>query len=331
MKPILPPVPQTDPRRSAYAVMAMVAAVVIPATLTLVRVVEPAELVIASPDPTPRGYTWSLLLFILPATVLGLWFWRHPEHRLPKRAFWRTITLLTPLGIVLDFVFGSIFLTFKNKAATVGWLLPAVGGRIPIEEYVFYFTGFLVVLLMYAWADEYWMAAYNVADYRAEAAGIPRLIMFHKESLLVGAALLVAAVTYKNFSAQPKGFPGYFTFLVVAAFLPSAGFFRVARPFINWRAFSLTMFMILLVSLLWEVTLAVPYQWWGYNPDAMVGLYIGAWSELPIEAVCVWVAVTYTTVITYEVIKIWQASERPLRDAMLGQRKAAPPPHSPNG
>ena len=48
----------------------------------------------------------------------------------------------------------------------------------------------------------------------------------------------------------------------------------------------------------WEATLAVPYGWWGYHPRAMIGLDIGAWSNLPVEAVCVWLAVTYTTVIT---------------------------------
>jgi hypothetical protein len=43
-------------------------------------------------------------------------------------------------------------------------------------------------------------------------------------------------------------------------------FFPTARPFINWRAFSLTLFIIVLVSLIWEATLAVPYQWWGFQP-----------------------------------------------------------------
>jgi len=39
----------------------------------------------------------------------------------------------------------------------------------------------------------------------------------------------------------------------------------------------------------------------------MIGLKIGAWSDLPIEAPCVWMAVSFTTVIVYEVIKIWKA------------------------
>ena len=74
--------------------------------------------------------------------------------------------------------------------------------------------------------------------------------------------------------------------------------------------FSLTIFMILLISLFWEATLAVPYQWWGYQQEEMMGISIGAWAGLPIEAVLVWIAVAYGTTIVYEVMKVWQASGR---------------------
>ena len=300
-------------------VVALAAVVAIPAALTLVRVDHPARLTLEHRDPTPMGYTWSLLLFVVPLLALAVWFTLHREHRLPKRAFWRTIWTLTPLGFGLDFFFGARFLDFGNPRATLGWNLRAVGGVIPIEEYVFYLTGFLTILLLYLWADEYWLSAYNVADYAAEARQIPRLVLFHPESLIVGVLLLGGALAYKKlFSMYPEGFPGYFAFLIAAAFVPSASLLRAARPFINWRAFSFTMYFVLLVSLLWEVTLAIPYRWWGYNMDAMIGLTIGGWWELPIEAVCVWLTVTYTTVIVYEVTKIWQASGRPLKEAMLG-------------
>ena len=97
-------------------------------------------------------------------------------------------------------------------------------------------------------------------------------------------------------------------------------FFPVARRFINWRALSLTLFFMLLVSLLWEVTLAVPYNWWNFQHRQMTGIFIGAWSYLPIEEVCVWVAVTYATAIIFEVVKVWLASERTVRDAFIGTR-----------
>jgi len=176
------------------------------------------------------------------------------------------------------------------------------------------------VLLLYVWLDEFWLAAYNVPDYPGESKKISRLFQFHRTSAAVGVVLIVAAVVYKKmFSPYPDGFPGYFTVLIVGGFVPSVSFFPTARPFINWRAFSLTLFFVLLVSLLWEATLAVPYEWWGYQTEQMVGLPIGAWARLPIEAVCVWIAVTYGTVVVFEVFKLWQASGKRAKHAFLGR------------
>ncbi len=103
--------------------------------------------------------------------------------------------------------------------------------------------------------------------------------------------------------------------------MPSVSFYPTMRKFINWRAMSLTLFFVLLISLLWEATLALPYGWWNYQRPAMMGIFIGAWSGLPIEAVFVWLAVTYGTVILFEVVKIWQASGRPAREALVGSRR----------
>jgi hypothetical protein len=50
----------------------------------------------------------------------------------------------------------------------------------------------------------------------------------------------------------------------------------------------------------------------------MMGLLIGAWAGLPIEAVAVWIAVTYGTTIVYETLKVWQASGKSARRAFLG-------------
>jgi lycopene cyclase domain-containing protein len=148
-----------------------------------------------------------------------------------------------------------------------------------------------------------------------------RLVQFHATSLILAVALIGSAWFYKKHLALPEdraGFPGYFTFLVAGALIPAVIFFPVARRFINWRALSLTLFFMLLVSLLWETTLAVPYGWWSFQHRQMIGLFIGAWSRLPIEEVCVWIAVTYATVIVFEVVKIRLVSERSVRDALLG-------------
>ena len=89
-------------------------------------------------------------------------------------------------------------------------------------------------------------------------------------------------------------------------------------PVTNWRALSLTLFILLLTSLLWEVTLAVPYGWWDFQDAAMVGVRITAWSRLPVEEVCVWIAVTYATVIVYEIVRRWRASGKRILHALMG-------------
>lgn len=312
------PAHSLSPRRSAWIIVAMMAMVAIPAAITLNTVQQPATLVVPA-DPTPHGYTWSLLLFIVPIVVIALWFLPREGIRIPQKAFWLTILILVPLGCGLDFFFAHKFFFFPNRNATLGLGGPAIGGPVPIEEYVFYLTGFMAVLLLYIWMDEYWLAAYNVTDYPTEAKKISRLLRFHPTSLAVAVALIVMAIVYKKlFAPNPAGFPGYFVFLVVGTLVPAASFFPTARQFINWRAFSITLFFILLVSLLWEATLAVPYGWWGYREDQMLGVSIKAWSRLPIEAVCVWIAVTYATTIVFEVVKLWQASGRKAKHAFLG-------------
>ena len=163
---------------------------------------------------------------------------------------------------------------------------------------------------MYGWVS---FGAYNVADYPGEARKMRRLLHFHPTSLILAVVLIGAAWFYKKHfavSENQAGFPGYFTVLVAAALLPAVTFFPVAKRFINWRALSLTVFFMMLISLFWEATLALPYNWWNFRHNQMIGVFIGAWSDLPVEEVCVWIAVSYATVIVFEVVKIWIASER---------------------
>jgi hypothetical protein len=311
------------PRISAWVVVTMLAIIAVPAGITLHTVRSPVTLQATSTNPTPYGYTWSLLLFIVPIVVIVFWLLPREGLSIPVKTFGWTIAVLVPLGFGLDFFFANRFFVYPNAGATLGIGAPALGGPVPVEEYIFYLTGFVAVLLIYLWLSEYWLAAYSVPDYPAEGKRIPRLFQLHPASVILGIALIAAAILYKKlFSPSPEGFPGYFTVLVAIAFIPSSGFFPTARPFINWRAFSLTFFLILLISLIWEATLAVPYGWWGYQPKQMMGIFIGAWAGLPIEAVCVWIAVTYATAIVFEIVKLWRASGRSVRDAFVGVKKA---------
>jgi hypothetical protein len=306
----------------------MIVILVLPATLTLLTIEKAQNVVDPIVGVSPLGYTWSLLLFIVPALAIITWLYINHDKKFIRKSFWLALFVLIPLGFTLDIFFGLVFFTFTNHEATLQIYLPGFDFSqmhwrmaLPLEEFVFYLTGFIAVLLIYIWCDEYWLAAYNVPDYSVESKKIKSIMLFHPQSLMIGLALIISAIIYKNFYPHPYqgGLPGYFIFLVVASFVPSMAFFKTTYRFINWRAFSATFFFILLISLLWEVTLASPYQWWGYNYDQMLGITIGAWTSLPIEAVLVWMAVTFTTVIIYEAIKIWISSGKPIRHAFLGR------------
>jgi len=303
--------PTPSPEEDFKIPLLMLAIIIIPAVIALSRVENAVELMPPNRYASPYGYTWSLTLFLVPILVLGVWFLRHPQYQIEKKAFWGTILLLAPLGFALDIFLGNSFFTFVNHGATLGINLPGYdfsqGWRwnIPIEEFAFYFLGFVAVLLIYVWCDLFWTRDYSDDDEPNLPSG--KLFSTHFPSLGVGLALIAAAIVYKYFGPQPshQGFPGYFTFLVLGGLVPAFIFFPVAKPLVNWRAFSVTLFMVLLISLLWEATLAVPYQWWGYNYNQMIGLVVKPWASLPVEATLVWLVVTWATVIIYEVIRVY--------------------------
>lgn len=313
-------------RFASWIVLAMLAMICAPVALTLHTVKASAYRPlneVVSGSPSPYGYSVSLLIFIVPVLLIAFWFLPQDQIRISKRAFWWTVGILFPLGAALDFFFAQFFFSFPNPGATLGIPAPALGGSVPVEEYVFYLTGFLAVLLLYIWLDGYWLHAYSVPEDDTQRIGFKRLLGFHPTSFFLAIALIAGAVIFRKL-ARPDlpGFPSYLTFLVLTALLPSVILYGAIKQVINWRALSLTLFMMLLTSLLWEATLAIPYGWWSYQPKAMVGIYIRAWDSLPIEAVFVWIAVTYMTVLVYETIRCWHASGRRPRQAFFGKHLA---------
>ncbi len=310
---------RADKRVSAWVVVAMLAMLALPATLTLHTVRLSSVVDVRVPDSSPHGYTVSLLLFAVPILVIGLWFLPREGVHVSKAAFGWTIGILFPVGALLDFCFAHLFFRFPNAGATSGIRAPAIGGGVPIEEYLFYLLGFISVLLMYVWMDEYWVHAYTVPAEAEERYDFARLLQFHPASVVLAIVLLAAGVLGKRYiTGATPGFPGYFVFLVMGALGPSAVLFPAVRPVVNWRAFSLTFFFLLLTSLLWEATLGVPYGWWVYQKEHMLGVEIRAWAGLPVEAVLVWIVVSYMTVMVYEVVKRWKSSGRTARSAFLG-------------
>jgi hypothetical protein len=54
--------------------------------------------------------------------------------------------------------------------------------------------------------------------------------------------------------------------------------------------------------LFWEAMIAVPYQWWGFQPKEMLGLFVKGFSGVPVEKPIPRIGVTWATIIIYELI-----------------------------
>jgi hypothetical protein len=302
-----------NPKNDFWVFIGMIFMLLIPSILTLLSVEERSPVVFPT-NPTPYGYTWSLLLFLVPALTLLGWLHYNSDLVFPRKAFYWTCGLIIPLGFILDLFFGTIFFTFPNREATLGIWTPAfdlpsmqwIPNQLPIEEFGFYTFGITCVLLLYIWASEYWMGAYDPIDFVADPNHPKLKISFHWKCLIIGVSLIIAAWLIKKYGPHPyhKGFPGYFTFMVCASVIPCTFLYDTVASYINWRAVSTTYFFILLVSLLWEATLGYPFQWWGYKYDQMIGITIHAWYDLPLEETILWGAVTFTTVLFYETVRI---------------------------
>ncbi len=314
--------------KPARTLLLIAAVLAIPATIALdTATVTPEELA-AGADPTPLGYTWSLVLFYFPALVVIGWLLQNPLFPIQRKALGITVAILLPLLALLDIFLGNLFFKWPNADASLkiyiwgytfgeGW-----AKDVPIEEFLFYAGGIVATILVYIWAKEYLMPEYNLdaEEYRKTTQETKRMAVFHPRTLVVAAIAFAAALAYKKFGNHPyqEGFPGYFLFNLVAISTPMAMFWRVVGRFINLQAFLFMMAALLWISMLWEATLGLPYGWWGYHPEQMMGIFINAWSDLPLEAVLVWVAGGWAGVTVYEVIKLYLHSDRSFLNLLFG-------------
>jgi hypothetical protein len=300
------------------ALAALIAILAVAGTLAVMQIGVSQQPISPALKPSPLGYTFSLALFALPCAVFGVWVWRSPRTTEQRRASLFTLVLLIPLGFILDLFFGRAFLKFPNHNATMGILIPAYDVRtgwrglwgagwepfLPLEEFAFYALGFVAMLLAYVWADEILFRANKVDDRQRT----PRVFQGWKATLLfwvgVGVVLFGLAWLIRRASPSQSGyaFPGYFLFLLIGSIVPSLFCSRIAFQFINWRALTTGWLFVLAISQFWEASLGVPYGWWAYEPDQMMGIFLKPHCDLPIEAVLVWTLGSWTTVIIYETI-----------------------------
>jgi hypothetical protein len=128
-------------RKPFQVVLAIAALLIIAATLTLRTVAHPAVLQPSSDNPTPLGYTWSLLLFIIPIGALGWWFASRPDLKFPRAAFGvRSPSLVLIAGAVVyrksfsgasaGFPWYSIYLTCASFIPSVDFSKPLKASSI---------------------------------------------------------------------------------------------------------------------------------------------------------------------------------------------------------
>ena len=230
-----------------------------------------------------------------------------------RRALRYAAGAIVVLGIVLDFVLGFLTLRFPGCSEPAGsspylWCLPAVHGRIPVEELLFYVMGPVAMVLVYACADEHWLAKYNRKDDLLDL----KLIQLSPSLAMVAVGAVVTAMVLWRVNGN---FPTYFLFLSAGAVLPAMFLYRTIGNVTNWPAFAVTTLYVILTSVIWEVTLAIPRQWWGYEPSGMMGLTIAAWSRgeaiFPVEAAVVWIFAPFSSILTYEFAKALTHRPRP--------------------
>jgi hypothetical protein len=296
------------------------------------------------------GYTWSLFLIFLPLLFLGRWYLTRRDKkklRLLMRALVVNVLVVGGAWIVLDVFLAKLLFTFPNHDATVlPMLLPGYSWdgdcstlwtilrgscyqrSIPTEEIIFYLGNAAVLSMMYMWATEDFYCKYTIprAQYEEEAKKAPPLIKWNRTVILVAAAIFVAGFIAKKFGSWPhdaSGWPSYLFIELIMVFLPLAALYTNVRTFTNPRAFMFVLVLQVLVSLMWEVTLAMPFGWWGYQYHQMSGLTVSAWSNLPIEACGLWLSVGWGSMFIYETTKIKVLSGRTWREVLWGPRVAA--------
>lgn len=263
------------------------------------------------------GYTSSLALFLLPVVALVIWFARH-RARIDRHweAFWITFGAIVGLWSALDILLARTFFRFPNPNATMGLNVfgydptSGWGAVVPVEEFLFYILGCAFIVLVYIWGSEHWFPEQTMdrSEYERAAQAQRLGALFDVRVVGLGAAVIGLALALKAWNPlgqAESGFPGYITFITVMVIVPTAMFFEVVIRFVNVRAMVFTLQSMLLIALLWEATLALPYGWWDYQHGQMIGIFITPWSDLPIEAVLLWVAATWSNIAVYEVAKLF--------------------------
>jgi hypothetical protein len=290
------------------------------------------------------GYTYSLVLVLLPWGFLLWWFQKARDEfdlrAIGKAVFWNAV-MFGVLWTALDIFLAHRFFTFPEENTH---LLPQIPGytwsgacstiwtfsnlscyelNIPLEEVVFYLVSAALLRMLYMWGTEDFFRLYTLprSSYVEKAHLALPLVKLNKTLLVVGLVILATGIAVKKagWHGNEAGFPYYLVALLTIVFGTLIALHTRVHKFTNSRAFLFAMALQVVISLVWEGTLALPYRFWNYQMTAMVGLTAVPWSNLAIEACFLWVSVGWSVMLWYEASKIKAVTGRSWPEVLTGK------------
>lgn len=265
------------------------------------------------------GYTASVSLFAVPCFLLLIWAVSSPLAKHQWRAIGITTAAVFGMGFMLDTFLAGVLFAYPNPDAVMGIRLPGLGfeevpGRwygsptiacYPVEELLFYGLGGLFMVLGYVFGDHEVFARYQPSRRDLEvSADVPKHFLKKLGAGAVAAFLLlwvakVGIAWLRGVEIQWDA-PLYMGFLVAIGVIPPLYVLPSTYRLVNWRAFCTAFLVLLFVSLMWEVTLGLPYGYWGYEPKFMLGVWLTPWTNGPVELVVMWAIACFAVAMLYE-------------------------------
>lgn len=267
------------------------------------------------------GYTWSLLIWLMPVLLFG---WSHCRReqgiwntRPARRALACAAALTVVYATVAETCLAQYAFWFPNRAAVVGLQLPhfnldSLGfdavRTYPFEELLFYLIGPLAILFTYVWADGESRDPAARSGTVVDGRSIRGFLVWAGGSLVLCAAIWGATIAARNelMKPPPTGLPVHSGLILILGVAPTLSLYYVVQRTINWTAASFTLLVIVPLSAFYEAALGLPRGWWGYQSQAAIGICLDHERRLPLEAVMVWVESVFFMVFLLEAFREWR-------------------------